>query len=121
MCIICQTTPDNGQPCPQYEALCEAHLEADERALEVRQLARAFAGILMGYVGRSGIATINAENAKPENAGGCSSHDICDANVPMIEAFEETFHRLPDSGSQDDADMLNEAWTMAREAKFFAA
>jgi hypothetical protein len=43
----------------------------------------------------------------------CASHDYCDANVYMGEAFEMTVGREPDPASRHDADLWSRAWKLA--------
>lgn len=70
---------------------------------------------------------IDGNKAEPENSGICHSHDFCDANVSMHDAFVATFGRNPlDTPSADnimsDADekLWNDAWAIAKAADFFA-
>lgn len=48
----------------------------------------------------------------------CASHDFCDANMSMIEAFEEVLGREGDAGSDDDAALMNDAWDDAKRNGF---
>jgi hypothetical protein len=48
----------------------------------------------------------------------CASHDFCDANEPMISAFEEIIGCEPDAGSDKDAAVMNAAWGRAKRAAF---
>lgn len=66
------------------------------------------------------IREINAKNATAEYAAGCASHDYFDANMGMFAAFEEVTGRAPDPASDEDAAMINAAWSAARAARFFA-
>lgn len=50
----------------------------------------------------------------------CHSHDFCDANVYMAEAFEAVMGRENDVSCARDADLWNDAWTIAKAADFFA-
>ncbi len=44
----------------------------------------------------------------------CHSHDYCDANVVMMEAFELTVGRPLDMESDDDMTLVNLAWSYAK-------
>ena len=59
-----------------------------------------------------------AENrAQPEY---CSSHDYCDANMIMAEAFENTYGRFPIIEPMGgDMDLMNEAWDKAKQSDFY--
>lgn len=50
----------------------------------------------------------------------CHTHDFCEANMLMLEAWEEFFGGEPDSASEEDAAIINEAWAIAKAADFFA-
>lgn len=54
----------------------------------------------------------NSQNRTVEYANACASHDHCDANVVMLEAFEERFGREPNLDA--DTDLFNAAWEIAR-------
>lgn len=62
----------------------------------------------------------NAKKAGYENC--CASHDFCDANMPMAEAFEEVLGREIDMNSNNDTAIWNKAWELAKAVQFeFAA
>jgi len=52
-------------------------------------------------------------------AGACASHDFCDANIAMHDAFESVIGRspLPDKVemTEDDCILWNDAWNLARK------
>ncbi len=48
----------------------------------------------------------------------CASHDYCDANEAMLEAFENYFGREPELNG-DDGYTIDEAWFIAKAADFF--
>lgn len=48
-----------------------------------------------------------------DGQGGCASHEYCDANVVMHEAFTSTLGRECDLGNEEDVDLVNEAWSIA--------
>lgn len=64
---------------------------------------------------------IRRRNAASEY--GCATHDFCDANEIMGEAFKAVMGRniLPDDDSEpteSDCDLRNAAWEIARKAEF---
>lgn len=90
-----------------------------ERALV---LAKAFAGGLALALSRDELAEAVERNATEGNASVCHSHDHCDANMVMAEAFVAVFGREPLlAGERDTEDLLtwNEAWMMAKAAAFW--
>lgn len=50
----------------------------------------------------------------------CHSHDFCDANMRMLDAWYDMFGGEPDmEGNDTDITTWNEAWAIAVAAKFF--
>lgn len=85
---------------------------------DARTLANAFADRLFDAIGADNFAAMKARNASLP-AGICASHDFCDANEVMAEAFLAVMGRdsLPDDDSgMTDADcaLWNEAWAIAK-------
>lgn len=90
--------------------------------LQPHEIAHCFANIIENQVGEH-MAEIKRRNASPEYSHGCcATHDFCDANMPMNDAFEETMGRpfLPESSEPTDDDMRlwNLAWEIARKERF---
>lgn len=50
----------------------------------------------------------------------CHSHDFCDANVLLAEAFAKVMKRELDTQSDADLRLWSEAWAIAKEADFYA-
>jgi hypothetical protein len=80
-------------------------------------LADAFAAIVRRDL-REHLPEINRRNATPEYACACATHDFCDANVLMQEAFEDLFLRETDPASDLDVWLWNEAWSVAKARGF---
>jgi len=55
-------------------------------------------------------ACVRNVNAKP---GICHSHDFCDANMTMHDAWCATFNAEPDVANEKDAAIWSAAWTIA--------
>jgi hypothetical protein len=92
---------------------------ARARANRVRVLARRFAQELRQTLTTGEMDQVLKRNADPaQHAGVCASHDFCDANVCMIDAFELTEGREPEASSDEDTALINEAWNAARAAQF---
>lgn len=85
----------------------------------IEEIARAFAASLVEGLGQATVREINARNAIEDHPSVCHTHDFCDANVDMWNAFEHTLHREPDVDSESDADIWNQAWAFARAHNFF--
>lgn len=53
-------------------------------------------------------------------SGFCASHDFCDANVVMAEAFTDLFHCEFDLQADDHVAICNVAWDLAKAGGFTA-
>lgn len=83
----------------------------------VNRLAHAFATALRATLSPTEMADVLQRNASGEYDGACASHDFCDANLVMADAFRDVMGRdiLRDDGPPTDADctLWNAAWTKA--------
>lgn len=52
------------------------------------------------------------------DGGFCATHDFCDPNRAMIDAFVSVFGREPNSLCQKDNLLINNAWNLAKTAGF---
>lgn len=97
-------------------------------------LARSFADHLRDYLDTKELdAAIRLNEVDPDAASGkvCHTHDFCDANMAMFDAFKATVGRAlfmswdVEAGrcTQADCDadltLCNEAWTMAKANRFY--
>lgn len=83
------------------------------------RIAQDFAARLHAELGPQVITEINRRNATAAyQSGACATHEYCDANVSMAEAFEAVIGRAPEPASEDDAKLWNTAWDAARAAGF---
>lgn len=57
-------------------------------------------------------------NTLETNPAICHSHDYCDANVTMAEAFETVMGRPVDLQSDADGLLWSDAWEIARRNAF---
>jgi hypothetical protein len=66
------------------------------------------------------LAEIRRRNKRFDAEGNdsCATHDFCDANMLMDEAFTEAFGREIDLQSDADLSVWNAAWGMARASGF---
>ena len=81
-------------------------------------IAKAFSAKLRWNLTGEQMYEIVTKNASEEYKHCCATHDYCDANMLMLEAFEETNSRLFNYNSRSDAALWNEAWTTARQNNF---
>jgi hypothetical protein len=53
------------------------------------------------------------------NSAYCVSHNYCDANIVMLDAFNECAEKEFDINSESDNKLWNMAWRIAKEHNFF--
>ncbi len=80
------------------------------------RIAESFACYLRNELGQKAWDEMRAANRTTE-ADACASHDYCDANMSMHEAFAEITGRDPIAGpmSDDDIAVWNDAWAIAKK------
>lgn len=64
------------------------------------------------------LAEIDRRNALPDMEGCCATHDFCDANEIMADAFKDTFGCEIDLNEDLDLRIWNGAWTIAKSRGF---
>lgn len=92
--------------------------------LELRDaLAQALAGAFSAVVRRelaphlAEIRRENAKRAKQGDSGSCATHDYCDANELMVEAWRVVFAAEPEIDGAE-MDVMNAAWDLAKARGF---
>lgn len=81
--------------------------------MNVYDLARRFARQLAETVTPEQLDEINIRNAAEINENVCHSHDFCDANQVMLDAFAEF-----DDSNEDHGWQFQLAWAIARDNEF---
>jgi hypothetical protein len=91
-------------------------MDSDMVTEQETSLAYEFAAILREWLSEAEFEEVRRRNALPEydDAGACASHDFCDANIVMEEAFKRVFNREPDVSTEADTDIWNTAWDTAK-------
>lgn len=92
-------------------------------------LAHEFSRILREWLTEDEIAEVIARNkadrrrrqtAQLADPAVCASHDFCDANMAMYEAFQNIAGHPVDPQNTADVSMWNKAWSMAKASGFDA-
>jgi len=87
-----------------------------------KNIATAFTRILNEWLTPEQIIEVNRKNSTPEYNNCCATHDYCDSNVAMLEAFKEVMgreHAFADEETLEaDTDITNAAWQIAKNKKF---
>lgn len=98
-------------------------------AEQAERLAAAFSAVVRRDLGAH-LPEIVRRNGTEGYAGACATHDFCDANMLMEEAFRDEFGYAPgddgcrdglgEDGKRHDAALRlwNHAWTLARQRRF---
>lgn len=84
---------------------------------EIIELAKAFSEIVEREFTEKELAAVNAENSL-RNDDTCATHDYCDANMLMDEAYKKVFGEEVDVQSEEAVDRWNSAWNLAKELRF---
>jgi len=86
----------------------------------VDRLARTFAATVRRDVGDEWPAMLSAHRASPDRLTGrtCVTHDYCDPNQSMLDAWAELFGSAPDLNA--DGTVIDAAWNAAKAADFYA-
>ncbi len=87
-----------------------------DEIMMIQSLAEEFSHILETWVGTINLAKIVEVNKGYTDSKICASHDFCDSNMAMNEAFEETYGREFEDG---DEGIWNEAWDLAKLNNFY--
>jgi hypothetical protein len=78
---------------------------------QIAKLADEFDAELRAELSESDYDDAVVLNRDEESAGVCHTHDFCDANVFMAEAFEKVVGRPIDLQSDADTALWNAAWS----------
>lgn len=85
-----------------------------------KALAIEFCKLLRSAIGNIQMQHVIARNEEETDPHACHSHDFCDANEVMAQAWKNTFGKEFDLDSEDQTqqDIWNDAWTAAKKAGF---
>lgn len=80
-------------------------------------LARRFSILIRAYLTAEQLAEVVRRNGTAHESV-CHSHDFCDANEVMAEAFAGLTGRSVDGGDDEDTELWGMAWALAKKANF---
>jgi hypothetical protein len=89
-------------------------LRDQRRSMIVDRIARDFVKLLRESLSRGQWIAMTHRNVANIGTGICASHDFCDANMPMADAFERHMGHTPEADSERDASFWNDAWQIAQ-------
>lgn len=87
------------------------------RDLNLR-LSNEFSRIVNREFSNEELAEVVKRNNTPEYTDCCATHDFCDANELMAEAFKTVFGREVDPQNEDDCESWNIAWSLSKDSHF---
>ena len=109
---------EEGQHCDRDEGPLLA--TDDWQEVLAFTIGETFAANIEEQLSADELAEVKRRNAHVYGEGICATHDYCDANMPMAEAFEFIMGREPDVSADDDVTLWNAAWERARADHFTA-
>ena len=88
-----------------------------------QEVAREYSKVLRDWLSEEEMAEVIRLNKAQANPSVCHSHDFCDANMAMQEAFRNLKTTTPFDASGDDeeaqvTELWNEAWDIAKKSEF---
>ncbi len=86
----------------------------------IEALALAFGNRLVNEIGMENLKIAAQRNESDTDEGVCHSHDFCDANMLMFDAFVGVFGREPELDKPYDYAAWAEAWDYAKAHRLFA-
>ncbi len=81
---------------------------------QVKRLAEEFTRVLKSWAKPGQWAKMVKDNAANAGDGSCASHDFCDANQAMIEAYTKVKGKEPVANDDGDIAFITEAWNLAK-------
>ena len=87
------------------------------RDQQVTAIAEAFAEVMRQWLTPDEFAEMKRRNVHYDSLV-CASHDFCDANMAMAEAFQGVTSREIDGENAADAALWSDAWGLAKRLYF---
>lgn len=97
------------------------------KTVTAKEVASEFSKVLHRWLTKEEMTLVVARNAAETRSGICHSHDFCDANMAMDEAFNNLgLESLPSEEEHPEESakaiaLWNEAWAIAQAAQFDAS
>ena len=84
------------------------------------KLAIEFGRVLHSWLDVQEMVEIINRNREQRDDNICHTHDFCDANMAMEEAFQNVLGRGAVVASWEDNLLWNESWSLAKRYNFFS-
>ena len=89
-----------------------------EYTKEVALLSAKFTEILNQWLTKKQLNEIRKRNKQPDYENCCATHDFCDPNQAMIDAWVTVFGKEPDLRKDRVMTIMNKAWDLSKEKEF---
>jgi hypothetical protein len=89
-----------------------------EITTSIKELANEFSNVINRWLSTKELKEIRKRNKTQEYDGVCASHDFCDANMAMYEAWCGVIGREPNFAADADIKLWNAAWDIAKKSGF---
>lgn len=90
-------------------------MAADLVPVQAQQVGAAFESLLWQQLGEANYREVAERNHRETDPNICHTHDFCDANQVMMDAFEKVLGREPDIQSPTDMQVFDAAWVIGRQ------
>lgn len=84
----------------------------------MKKLALEFTRILNDWLTPEEIAEINRRDATPEYKDCCATHDFCDPNEAILQAYKTVYGVEPSAINQKQLNTMSNAWKEAKNYEF---
>lgn len=91
----------------------------NEQNETIEEIAAEFSKIVREWIGTINLEKVITKNKTAEYKNACAIHDYCDANMAMLEAFENQTGMELNLDDPIHQAMVNEAWEIARIKDFY--
>lgn len=78
------------------------------------KLAARFIVLVAEQLDPADLAEVRRRNMQPRYKGCCATHDFCDANMIMDQAWRDSFGHEINADDEAQAEIWNTAWAIAR-------
>jgi len=92
-------------------------MDIDGTMTSERRIAIMLRKVLREWMTPAEFAEMRRRNKADHNPLVCHSHDFCDANEAMLEAFRIAVGREADVDNEADCALWNAAWNLARQER----
>lgn len=90
-----------------------------EANTDVITLAKEFSSILKEWLSKKEMEELIQANKDERDSSICHSHDYCDPNQAMADAFKKVTGKEVDMQKDKDSALVDAAWDLAKKENFY--